>query len=308
MQTFVLGHKNPDTDSVIAAIAQAALMKINGEFAVPCVQDDPNPESRFVLKKFNLPEPEKISSVGGKKVVLVDTNDPAQLPLDIRDAVLRGIVDHHQLAGGIATPGPIYINCRPYGCTCTIIAREFANKNIPIDKNMAGGMLCAILSDTIMFKSPTTTPEDREVAEKLAEIANVNMMSVGMEMLKIKSDISRETAATLLGRDLKRFTINDRQFIIAQIELIDNEMFDPFVADMQREMAALRAGDKELSGVIMVVTDIMKEGSMMILDTAHNERIKGTFKHNATEDKNIIFVPGLLSRKKQVVPALTENL
>ncbi|MDR0319338.1 MAG: manganese-dependent inorganic pyrophosphatase [Rickettsiales bacterium] len=299
MQIFTLGHKNPDTDSVIAAIAQAAFMKENGEFAAPMAQGAPNPETEFVLNKFNLAAPEILTTVENKNIFIVDTNDPNQLPADIQNANIAGITDHHQLVGGLKTPGPIPFTIRPYGCTCTIIAKQFADAKIALSPELAGAMSCAILSDTVMFKSPTTTAEDRQAAEMLALIAGVNMMETGMEMLRAKSDISGETAAALLHRDLKEFDINGKKLAIAQIELVDDEMAKPFLADLQREMRALKK-EKNLDGVILVVTDIMKEGSTMMLETDFDDKIRVIF--------GGAFIPGLLSRKKQVIPVLTEKL
>ncbi|MDR0449173.1 MAG: manganese-dependent inorganic pyrophosphatase [Rickettsiales bacterium] len=300
MQTFVFGHKNPDTDSIISAIAQAAFLKEMGVAAEACALGAPNPETLFVLDKFGLPAPEMLELAAGKNVFITDTNDPNQLPADIDAANITGIVDHHQLSGGIKTPGPIYMTMRPFGCTCTIIAQNFVNAKIPLSKELAGAMLCAILSDTLLFKSPTSTPTDKETAQMLAVVAELDMMVIGMEMLRVKSDISNETAASLLHRDLKEFDINGKKFAVAQIELMDSAMAAPFMEGLKAEMSALKKS-KNLNGVIMVVTDTMKEGSELLLETDMDDKIRALF-------GNTDFIPGLMSRKKQVIPVLMDNL
>ncbi|MCL2629543.1 MAG: manganese-dependent inorganic pyrophosphatase [Alphaproteobacteria bacterium] len=297
---YALGHKNPDTDSIIAAIAQAHRIG-----ATPAAQSDPNPETQFVLDKFGLNAPKILTSVAGKNIFIVDTNDPAQLPDDIDQANIIGIVDHHQLVGKLKTPGPIEVTIRPYGCTCTIIAKRFMRRRIDIPQNLAGAMLCAILSDTVMFKSPTSTKSDREMAEMLALIADLDINEIGLEIMKIKSDISNETSNSLLNRDIKEFDINGKRFAIAQVELVNGKMIEPFVTELRHEMAELKHG-KKLDGVIMIITDIMKDGSTLILETNDNKKIQSLFKA-LTKDESA-FVPGLLSRKKQVIPVLTANL
>jgi manganese-dependent inorganic pyrophosphatase len=311
---YTFGHLHPDTDSIVASIAFAEYLNQRGEPATACALGAPNPESEFVLDKFALPAPERLDTAAGKQVAIVDTFDPAQMPGDLHDATIKYAVDHHQLAG-LKTPAPLWITARPYGSTSTIITELFVAEKLKLSPNLAGALLCAILSDTVLFKSPTTTPADRAAAEMLASISGAEITELGMEMLRVKSDISNETASALLNRDMKEFDINELKLAIAQIELIDAEMATPFIADLQTEMTNLMKA-KKLDGVILLITDIMKEGSYMLIAGSLDERIKKLFPSEIDKSSSgltggsrpLIWIPGLLSRKKQVIPVLTDHL
>ncbi len=193
MSVSVVGHSNPDTDSVAAAISYANYLRATGTDAVACMQisaDNLNPESKVVLEKFGLAAPQEITDAAGKDVALVDFSDIAQAPANIGDANVVGIVDHHKI-GDITTGSPIFFYAKPVGCTCTVLWEMYKNNNVALPKDIAGGMLCAILSDTVNFKSPTCTDADKVAVADLLKITGVtDQDALFMEMLKAKSSVA----------------------------------------------------------------------------------------------------------------------
>ncbi|MDL2328097.1 manganese-dependent inorganic pyrophosphatase [Ruminococcaceae bacterium OttesenSCG-928-A11] len=307
MSILVFGHKSPDTDSVVSAIAEAAMLNsCKGEGTAEArVQGEINPETKFVLDKFNLEAPKVLEDVSGKEVTLVDTTDPMQLPDNISEADVKYVFDHHQL-GGLKTNSPFEGWFRPVGCTCTILKKVADKYGDEIPANVAGAMLCAILSDTVLFKSPTTTDNDKEVAEQLAKMAGVeDIEALGMEMLRVKSSITNDTATDLIKRDFKEFDFSGKKFGIGQVELIELSMIDSKLSDIKNEMQKMK-NDNGYFGIIMLITDIMKEGSLVVAFTDDNEKI-GEILGGEFSD-NQVYIDGMMSRKKQVVAPLTEKL
>ena len=304
MTIHVFGHKSPDTDTIVSAIALAHFLNSKDIKAKPMTQGRVPPETAFVLSKFGFETPEIIESVKGLDVALVDTTEPAQLPSDISEAHVKYVFDHHNL-GGLKTTAPLECWIMPTGCTCTILKSYADIKNIDIPANLAGAMACAIMSDTMMFKSPTTTELDRNAVAELGKIAGINAGEVGMEMLRVKSSIENDSAEDLINRDLKEFDMRGHKIAIAQIELIDIKMIDPKLADICAALQKLKV-DKGCWGVLCIITDIMKEGSTLISFTDDNAKIENIF--NIKFEDNQTWFPGLVSRKKQVAPLLEENL
>lgn len=302
MSVLIFGHSNPDTDSIISAIALAHFLD-DGEARA---QGPPNKETIFVLEKFGLTVPKILENVAGQKVAIVDTTDLPQLPADIKEAEITRIVDHHKLST-LTSNEPINVDVRPWGCTATIIWSLYVDifkKEVP--KNIAGAMACAIMSDTALFKSPTTTKYDRQAVSELAKIAGIDdIEALGMEMLKVKSSIDNDSALDLIQRDFKSFHIGDKKVGIGQIELVDLSMIDPKLENIKAEMKKMK-NEGEYWGVIMMVTDIMKEGSLILLETDDNERVARIFGCEITN--NQAWIDGMMSRKKQVVPPLTTKL
>ena len=266
MAAYVVGHKNPDTDSIASAIAVADLMTKRGIEAVAAAQGKTNPETDFVLGKFGVKAPEIVTDAEGKKIILVDHSDLAQSLENLSKAELLGVVDHHKL-GDVTTPNPLEMWVWPVGCTCTVIANMYDFYGIEIPKAMAGIMLCAILSDTVMYKSPTCTPEDKKACEKLAKIAGVaDMMALGMEMFKVKSAVDGTPIRDLVFRDYKDFSMSGTGVGIGQLEVVDLSILDKYKADLQADIAKVKS-EKGLHSVFLLLTDIMKEGSEMLIAT-----------------------------------------
>lgn len=301
MSTLVFGHKSPDTDSVVSAIALAGL--IDGEARV---QGEINKETEFVLSKFGIPTPKLVEKVAGEKVAIVDTTDPMQLPDDIADAEIVRIVDHHQL-GGLKTTGPVDADMRTWGCSATIIWSLFVDiLKREISPEIAGALMCAILSDTVMFKSPTTTKYDRQAVEELAKIAGItNYEDLGMEMLKVKSSIANDSAIDLVKRDFKDFEFGGKKVGIGQVELVDLGMFDDKKAGVVAEMKKLKDSGNYW-GIIMLITDVMKEGSLVLVDTDDNARVGEILGGDLSTSEG--WIDGIMSRKKQVAAPLSEKL
>jgi manganese-dependent inorganic pyrophosphatase len=303
MSAIVVGHKNPDTDSVVSAIAAADLMSKRGITASPFAQGKIAPETAFVLEHFGFNAPEIAGSVAGKKVILVDHSDRGQAPDDLDKAELLGIIDHHKL-GDITTSTPLFFHALPVGCSCTVIKNLFDFYSVEIPRNIAGIMLCAILSDTLIFKSPTTTEEDKKAAKDLAAISGVNdAAALGMEIFVAKSAVKGVPARELLFRDYKDFEMGGKKVGVGQLEVVDIKLLDSIKKDL---IQAVEAAKKEgRHTVMLLLTDIIKEGSELIIcsdDATLTDKVFG--KKGAIP----LWLPGVMSRKKDVIPKLEAAL
>ena len=298
---MVIGHRNPDMDSIASAIAVSDLMTRRGVPCVPVKQGKLTPDAAFVLTKFGLPVPETVTDATGRKLILTDHSEVAQSPDNLSKADILGIIDHHKL-GGVATQKPLEIWVWPVGSTCTVIIGMYDHYRMEIPKGVAGAMLCAILSDTVMFKSATTTPIDRRAAEKLAKIEGIkDYMGLGMEVFKVKADLDGTSARELLVRDYKDFTMNGKKVGIGQIEVMDLANLDKHKASLRTEMALLKT-EKGLSGLFLMLTDIMKEGTELLVLTDDGTLVERAFGHKPQGDQ--LWLPGVMSRKKEIVPKL----
>ena len=299
MSALVLGHMNPDTDSIIAAIAATELYKKRGFDVKACAQGDPTPESKFVLEKFGLTAPEVVKDVAGKEVFLVDYSDLAQAPAGLADATVKGIVDHHKL-GDVTTSSPLECWIWPVGCTATVLTSMYEFYGVEIPRGLAGGMLCAILSDTVIFKSPTCTEADKKAVAKLAKIAGVNdVEALGIEMFKVKSAVDGTPMRDLVNRDYKDFNMNGNKVGIGQLEVVDLSILDKVKAGLQAEIEKVKAEGGRHS-VFLLLTDIMKEGSEMLIASDDPSVVEKAF--GAKPQGNSVWLDGVMSRKKQVVP------
>ena len=298
MSLTVLGHMNPDTDSIISAIAVADILNKRGMQAQPAAQGKPTPETEFVLKKFGLVAPAVIDSVAGKKLWLVDYSDLAQAPKGMDEAEVLGIVDHHKL-GDVTTPNPLEIWTWPVGCTGTVIKAVYDFYGIELPKGIAGGLLCAILSDTVMFKSPTCTDADKKAVDALAKIAGVgDVMAMGMEMFKVKSAVEGASMKDLVFRDYKDFDMGGKKVGIGQLEVVDLSILNPVKDGLYAEIAKVKGEGRH--SVFLLLTDIMKEGSEMLIVSDDPAVVEKAFGVKA-EGKSV-WLDGVMSRKKQVVP------
>lgn len=298
MSVYVFGHKNPDTDTIISAIAVADVFsKYQGMDCKAVAQGDVNPESKFVLDKFGLAAPEVKTSFAGEKVMLVDHSDLAQSPDDLKEAEIVGIVDHHKL-GDVTTSNPLEMWVWPVGCTCTIIYNIYKFAGVEIPKGIAGGMMCAILSDTVMFKSPTCTDADKAAVEALAKIAEVSdYMALGLEMFKVKSAVEGTPIRDLVFRDYKDFDMAGSKVGIGQLEVVDLGILDPVKEDLYAEIGKVKAEGRH--SVFLMLTDIMKEGTELLIVSDDPSVVEKAFGKGG--DKSV-WLDGVMSRKKQVVP------
>jgi len=304
MSTLVLGHKNPDTDSVCAAIALADLKKKLGEDIAPAMQGGLNPESSFVLEKFGVPAPDVITAYAGKDVYLVDHSDLAQSPDDLGEANILGIVDHHKL-GDVTTAQPLECWIWPVGCSCTVVASMYKYFGIEIPKDIAGIMLCAILSDTVIFKSTTCTDTDKKICAELSEICGENDLdALGIEMFKVKSAVEGTPIRELVFRDYKDFKMNGQGVGVGQLELVDLSIVDGIKADLEKDIADLKA-EKGHHSVLLMLTDIMKEGTELLIASDDESIIEKAFGVAPANGK--VWLEGIMSRKKQIVPYLEKT-
>ena len=303
MPNYVVGHKIPDSDSICSAIALSYLKTTLGEETLPARLGALTPETLFILDKFGFEQPMLKTSYAGDGVYIVDHSDIELAPDDIDQATILGIIDHHKL-GDLTTSAPLEIWVRPVGCTNTIIKMMYDFYNVEIPKDIAGAMLCAILSDTVIFKSPTCTTADIKCVEALAEIAGIeDFKELGMDMFKVKSAVEGTPIRELVKRDFKDFNMNGHKVGIGQLEVIDLSVFDDIKEAFADDIAALKEEGKRHS-VLLLLTDIMKEGSELLVVSDNDELTLQAYGKASTDGK--VWLDGVLSRKKQIVPQLQE--
>jgi manganese-dependent inorganic pyrophosphatase len=303
MAISVVGHANPDTDSVTSAIALATLLNAQGMEAKACMQiaaADLNPESTTVLKRFGLAAPELLDDAAGKQIALVDFSDLAQGPANLNAAELVAVVDHHKI-GDVTTNNPILFRAEPVGCTGTVLNKMFKEAGVAIPKDVAGGMLAAILSDTVNFKSPTCTEDDKVAVNDLKVIAGVtDTEELFMEMLKAKSAVDGVPAKDLLFRDYKDFDMKGNKVGVGQLELATLGQVAKVREELVKAMEAVKAEGRH--SVLLMLTDVVKEGTDLVVLSDDPALIEKAF--DTKLDGNSMWIPGMMSRKKQTVPNL----
>ncbi|HBM3527670.1 TPA: manganese-dependent inorganic pyrophosphatase [Listeria innocua] len=303
-KTLVFGHKNPDTDTICSAISYAELKKAQGTDIEAVRLGELNSETAFVLDYFQVTAPRLVETVANEvsEVALVDHNERQQSVDDIDDVTVVAVVDHHRIAN-FETSDPLYYRAEPVGCTTTILLKMFRENEVEVSKTVAGLMLSAIISDTLLFQSPTCTEEDKVAAEKLALIADVDIQKYGMEMLKAGADVSKKTVAELL-LDAKEFNMNDNKVEIAQINVVDvND-----VLSRRAEVEALMTQhivDKGLDLYLFVITNILTNDSVGIAIGSKTAVVEEAYGVKFVENQAPL--KGVVSRKKQVVPILTDT-
>jgi manganese-dependent inorganic pyrophosphatase len=303
MTMYVVGHKIPDSDSICGALAIAYLKNQIGEDAIPTRLGDVTPETQYILDRFGFEAPELKLSYAGEEVYIVDHTEKTQAPDDIDQATVVGVVDHHKL-GDLTTSTPLECWIRPVGCSNTIVKMMYDFYQVEIPPAYAGIMMCAILSDTVIFKSPTCTTADIKCVEALAEIAGIeDYKAVGMEMFKVKSAVQGTPARDLVMRDFKDFDMHGNLVGIGQLEVIDLSVFDEIKADLAADIIKLKEEGNRHS-VMLLLTDIMKEGSLMLIASDDPSLIAGAY--GVTVENDEVWLDGVLSRKKQVVPPLQD--
>lgn len=301
MSVYVFGHKNPDADSICAAIALSYLKGVQGEETVPSRLGECNSETRFILEHFGFEQPLFKNSYEGCEVMLVDNTDKSLCAVDIDKAHVKVIVDHHKL-GDITTDVPLECWIRPVGSSCTVVYEMFMAYGIEIPKNIAGLLLSAILVDTVILSSPTTTQTDSICAEKLAEIAGIeDIKAFGMEIYKVKSSVAGINTPTLLKQDRKIYVMNGNAIGISILESVDLSSLEERKQEFLEHMAFIKK-EKELHSMIVLLTDIIKKGSEVLLLSDDEKRVTDALGLDHYE--HFIWCDGVISRKKQVVPPL----
>ncbi|MDD2678295.1 MAG: manganese-dependent inorganic pyrophosphatase [Candidatus Nanoarchaeia archaeon] len=299
---IIMGHKNPDLDTVASAIAYAELKKIQGVNAQAFVFGKIDDETRFILEKFNIPEPKKIDSLKGKKVILVDHCACCQMGEGFEEAEIMEVIDHHNISGDIKTSKPIKYHSEPVGSTCTIIAKYFFYEEIKLSEKTAKLLLAGMISDMDLFKSPTTTNIDLKIKDRLNKIAKISIEKLGIEMFNAKSNIEKKTDEELLNDDSKEFEFpKNIKALVSQIKLMDLKSFLESRKNSMIKLMESKLKNHDL--VILIATDLIKEGSELIA-AGKTELAEKAF--NIKLKNNSAYIPGLLSRKKQVIPPLME--
>lgn len=301
----VFGHFSPDTDATCSAIVWAwYLNEHTAHDANPYILGELNSETSFVLNRFGFDVPELLPEISaGDDVVIVDTNNPQELPANINEANILQIIDHHKLVGGLTTMGPIEITIRPLACTATIQYDLMAQAGITIPKNIAGLMLSAILSDTLGFRSPTTTPHDKDVVEKLAALAEVDNVTYADEMFAAKSDISSFTDSGLIKLDSKKYEVGDKNFRVSVLETTTPETVLVRKEGIIEAIRTCVAEENDIDDVLFFIIDILKEEAIVLTYSDLTKQIiTSSFGVSVTEETEVL--PGIVSRKKQILPAL----
>ncbi len=300
----VFGHKSPDTDSTGSPIIWAwYLSEVKRTPATPVLLGEPNTEADFVLKRWDLTKPEIIADVApGDDCVVVDTNNPAELPPSINEANVIQIVDHHMLAGGLKTKTPIDITIRPLACTATIMHDLIGDDMARMPDNIKGAMLSCILSDTLEFRSPTTTDHDRAVAENLARELGIAIPDYADELFAAKSDVSSFSDAELLRMDSKEYEIGGKQLRVSVLETTSPKLLLDRKADLVAAMDTVAAEDGA-DQVLLFIIDILREEATLLVPNELTKQIAER-SFGATVQGDTIVLPGVMSRKKQILPAL----
>jgi manganese-dependent inorganic pyrophosphatase len=304
MTTLVFGHKSPDTDSTGSPILWAwYLGEVKGTKAEPVLLGEPSTEAAFMLDKWDLPKPRIIDGVeAGQACVVVDTNNPAELPEAINDADVQAIIDHHKLVGGLETKGPIDITVRPLACTATIMIDLMGEDAAKMPKAMKGAALTCILSDTLEFRSPTTTDHDKAVAERLAADLGVLIPDYAAEMFAAKSDVSAFSDAELLRMDSKEYEVGGTRFRVSVLETTAPDMVLDRKASLMSSMKTVAAEDG-VGQVLLFVVDILNEEATLLVP---NDLVKTLAEKSfgVTVSGDTVVLPGVMSRKKQIIPKL----
>ena len=304
MSILVFGHKNPDTDTICSAIAYAELKEKLGKDIKPGRLGELNEETKFVLDYFKIGKPELIENVSGKEIMLVDHNERTQTADGFEEAKVLELVDHHRISN-FNVDEPLYVIMEPVGCTATIILKLFKENGLLPEKTTAGLMLSAIISDTLLFKSPTCTECDIKAGKELAKIAGVNLEEYGLEMLKAGTALGGKSEAELLNMDMKIFEIEGMKIGVGQVNTVnENELVErkeKFISEMNNIISK-----NGLNFFLFIITNILSNDSVGIVAGNGNAAVEKAF--NEKVENNIVLLKGVVSRKKQVIPPLTKAI
>ena len=304
-KTLIFGHRNPDTDSICSALAYADLKTAIGADVEAVRLGSVSAETQFVLDAFKTAPPRLVDSVAAEAshVILVDHNERQQSAIDIDDVTIAEVIDHHRIAN-FETAGPLYYRAEPVGCTSTIVFKMFKESGVAVSPQIGGLMLSAIVSDTLLLKSPTCTPEDVAAAQELAPIAGVDLQTYGLQLLKAGASLRERSIAQLISTDSKEFPMGRAKVEIAQVTAVDvDEVLcrqDELEAAMRDTIAA-----KGLDLFLFVITDILNNDSIAVALGPRAAAVEAAF--GVTLENNRALLIGVVSRKLQIVPVLTDT-
>ena len=303
-KVLVFGHKNPDTDTICSAIAYAQLKQQIGVQAEAVRLGDVNAETQYALDYFKVEAPRLIETAANETnaVILVDHNERQQSVSDIDQVKVLEVIDHHRIAN-FETSDPLYYRAEPVGCTATILLKIYKEKGIQVSKEAAGLMLSAIISDSLLFKSPTCTDEDVAAAKELAEIAGVDAEVYGLEMLKAGANLSDKTSAELISIDSKEFPMGNYKVEVAQVNAIDANEVLSNQEDLEKAIHAV-IDAKNLDLFLLAVTDILNSNSKVLAVGKEAAAVEEAY--NVKLENGTALLEGVVSRKKQIVPVLTD--
>ena len=304
-EILVFGHKSPDTDSIMSSIVMADLEKYLGnDTGVACRLGDINKETAYALKYLKVDAPKYIESIDeGTSVILVDHNEFTQSVNGIEKAKIKKVIDHHRICG-FQTAEPLFYMAEPVGCTSTILFEIYKTNNIEINPTIAGLMLSAIISDTLLLKSPTTTIKDIKAVEELAKIANIDYKTYGLDMLKAGTDLSDYSAEELLEIDAKCVDMNGNKVKVAQVNTVDIEDVLKAQTDLENAINA-KIEEENLDLFVLAITDIVNSNSEVLVLGKRTDIVEKSY--NVKLKNNRAFLPGVVSRKKQMLPVMQEN-
>ena len=298
---YVFGHKNPDNDAIMSAVVLSQLLNqvnYDGNTYVARRLGPLPAESAKLLADNGVAEPELLEAIEAadepQQVVLTDHNEDGQTVDGIANAVVTGVVDHHRI-GGFTTAAPLHYIALPWGSSCTIVSKLFEVLGVEPTREQATLLLSAMMTDTLMLKSPTTTDVDRAMAAKLGEQVGVDPVKFGMEVFLSRPSGSF-TAAEMVGNDIKLFEVGGQQLLIGQYETVDKTRALGMIDEIREAMRAYQA-EKGADGIVLCVTDIMEEGSQVLFEGATEVAQKGL---GIADEHDGVWMPGVLSRKKQV--------
>ncbi|MET3728502.1 manganese-dependent inorganic pyrophosphatase [Fictibacillus halophilus] len=305
-KVLIFGHKNPDTDTITSALVYADLKSKLGQNVEAIRLGEINGETQYALDYFKAETPRLVEHVSAETnaVILVDHNERQQSANDIDKVRVLEVIDHHRIAN-FETSDPLYYRAEPVGCTATILNKMYKEKGIQVEKNIAGLMLSAIISDSLLFKSPTCTEEDVAAARELAEIAGVDAEKYGLEMLKAGADLSDKSVEELISLDAKEFNIGENKIEVAQVNTVDASDVLQHQEDLESAITKVIA-DKGLDLFMFVVTDILTNDSTALALGKRSQSVEEAY--NVKLENNTAVLKGVVSRKKQIVPVLTEAM
>ena len=304
MSILVFGHKNPDTDTICSAIAYTELKNKLGKEVKAVRLGEINEETKYALNYFKVEKPELVENVAGKEIILVDHNERTQTAEGFEEAKVLELIDHHRISN-FNVDEPLYARLEPVGCTATIILKLFKENNVVPSKETAGLMLSAIISDTLLFKSPTCTECDVKAGKELAEIAGVNADEYGLEMLKVGTALGDKSEAELLNMDMKIFEIDGSKIGVAQVNTVNEaevlERKEKLLAEIDNIITK-----EGLKFFMFAITNILSNDSVALVSGDGNDIIEKAFGEKV--DSNLVTLKGVVSRKKQIIPPLTKAI
>ena len=304
MSILVFGHKNPDTDTICSAIAYAELKNKLGKDVKAVRLGEINEETKYALNYFKVEKPELVENVAGKEIILVDHNERTQTADGFEEAKVLELIDHHRISN-FNVDEPLYARVEPVGCTATIILKLFKENGLTPSKETAGLMLSAIISDTLLFKSPTCTQCDAKAGKELAEIAGVDLKEYGLEMLKAGTALGDKSEAELLNMDMKIFEIDGEKIGVAQVNTVNEaevlERKEKLLAEIDNIIAK-----EGLKFFMLAITNILTNDSAALISGDGNDVVEKAFGEKV--DSNLVTLKGVVSRKKQIIPPLTKAI